>query len=55
MNVYSNIRSALHRRRAYSRTLSELESLSNRELNDLGLARSDIYRVARSTVYGSNV
>lgn len=31
----------------YSRTVSELESLSNRDLADLGIARSDIPRLAR--------
>jgi uncharacterized protein YjiS (DUF1127 family) len=31
----------------YSRTVSELEALSNRDLSDLGLSRADITRVAR--------
>lgn len=31
----------------YSRTVAELESLSNRELSDLGIARSDIPKLAR--------
>ena len=31
----------------YNRTVSELQSLSNRELADLGIARTDIQRVAR--------
>jgi uncharacterized protein YjiS (DUF1127 family) len=31
----------------YSRTVSELGALSNRELADLGIARGDISRVAR--------
>ncbi len=31
----------------YSRTMQELESLSNRELADLGIARVDIPRLAR--------
>jgi uncharacterized protein YjiS (DUF1127 family) len=31
----------------YSRTVAELEALSNRDLSDLGLSRSDITRVAR--------
>ena len=31
----------------YSRTVSELESLSNRELADLGISRADIGRLAR--------
>ncbi len=31
----------------YSRTVSELQSLTNRELADLGISRTDIQRVAR--------
>ncbi len=31
----------------YSRTVSELNALSTRELADLGIMRSDIQRVAR--------
>lgn len=31
----------------YNRTVSELQSLTNRELADLGIARTDIQRVAR--------
>jgi uncharacterized protein YjiS (DUF1127 family) len=31
----------------YSRTVSELQSLSNRELADLGIARTDIGRIAK--------
>ena len=33
-----------------ARTVSELESLSNRDLADLGIARSDIPRLAREAV-----
>lgn len=31
----------------YNRTVNELQSLSNRDLADLGIARSDIHRLAR--------
>lgn len=34
----------------YSRTVSELQSLSNRELADLGIARTDINRIAKDAV-----
>jgi uncharacterized protein YjiS (DUF1127 family) len=34
----------------YSRTVSELQSLSNRELADLGIARTDISRIAKDAV-----
>ena len=33
--------------RRYRTTVRELENLSARELNDLGLSRGDIHRVAR--------
>ncbi len=33
--------------RAYRRTVSELSALSNRELSDLGISRSDIPFIAR--------
>ena len=33
--------------RAYRRTMSELNALSNRELADLGISRADIPFVAR--------
>lgn len=34
----------------YSRTVSELQSLSNCELADLGIARTDINRIAKDAV-----
>lgn len=34
----------------YNRTVSELQSLSNRELADLGIMRTDISRIAREAV-----
>lgn len=36
----------------YSRTVAELQLLSNRELQDLGLSRFAIRQVARDSVYG---
>jgi uncharacterized protein YjiS (DUF1127 family) len=33
--------------RRYRTTVRELQNLSTRELNDLGLSRGDIHRVAR--------
>jgi uncharacterized protein YjiS (DUF1127 family) len=35
--------------RRYRRTVAELGTLSNRELNDLGISRGDIPYVAMST------
>lgn len=41
------------RYRVYRETQVELESLSNRELNDLGLSRSGIKAVAFEAAYGN--
>jgi uncharacterized protein YjiS (DUF1127 family) len=46
MNLIRNYRNW----RRYRETVTELERLSNRELNDLGIARSDIPFVARTSV-----
>ena len=36
--------------RTYRQTVNELSRLSNRELNDLGIARSEIHSVARRAI-----
>lgn len=36
----------------YTRTIRELDSLSNRDLSDIGLHRSEIERVAMEIAYG---
>lgn len=36
--------------RTYRNTVAELDRLSNRDLADLGISRSDIRRVARTSV-----
>lgn len=40
------------KRRLYKSTLSELNALSDRDLEDLGLHRSRIAEVARGAAYG---
>ncbi|RDE09307.1 DUF1127 domain-containing protein [Pelagibacterium lacus] len=42
-----DIRKTFKRWSAYKQTVRELNALGNRELNDLGIARSDIERIAR--------
>ncbi len=39
------------RRAVYSRTLQELQALSNRELADLGIHRSEIPRIAAEAAF----
>ena len=41
------IRNTFRRWAAYQQTVRELNSLDNRSLSDLGIARGDIQRVAR--------
>ena len=40
-------RNTLKKWAAYQQTVRELASLDNRQLNDLGISRTDIQRVAR--------
>ncbi|MGO4908127.1 DUF1127 domain-containing protein [Pseudorhodobacter sp. W20_MBD10_FR17] len=46
---------ALQKRRVYNQTVSELRALSTRELNDLGISRSMITRIALEAAYGKNI
>jgi len=45
-----DIRKTLRKWAAYQQTVRELTSLDNRQLNDLGISRTDIQRVARDHV-----
>lgn len=42
-----DIRKTFKKWAAYQQTVRELTSLDNRQLNDLGIARTDITRIAR--------
>jgi uncharacterized protein YjiS (DUF1127 family) len=50
--AFSRIADALARRRVYKRTYAELAALSTRELDDLGINRSMISRLAYEAAYG---
>ena len=52
VTIIAEFRETRQRRRVYQQTLRELKTLSNRELNDLGIARSTITRVAYEAAYG---
>lgn len=42
-----NIRKTVQKWALYNQTARELNSLDNRSLNDLGISRADISRIAR--------
>jgi len=42
-----DIRKTLRKWAAYQQTVRELAALDNRQLNDLGITRTDIQRIAR--------
>jgi uncharacterized protein YjiS (DUF1127 family) len=42
-----SIRKTIQKWAAYQQTIRELNALDNRSLNDLGITRSDISRIAR--------
>jgi uncharacterized protein YjiS (DUF1127 family) len=48
--MFEVLKSRINTWKRYSRTVSELQQLSNRDLADLGIARSDINRVAKDAV-----
>jgi uncharacterized protein YjiS (DUF1127 family) len=50
--MFEVLKSRISDWRRYNRTVSELSSLSNRELADLGIVRSDIQSIARQAVRG---
>ena len=50
--IVTAVKLALSRRRAYSQTLFELNALSDRDLSDLGMIRSNIPKLAHEAAYG---
>ena len=48
----ASIKDAARRRAVYRQTLRELNALSMRDLNDLGIHKSMIARIAREAAYG---
>ncbi|WP_370304137.1 DUF1127 domain-containing protein [Pseudooceanicola sp.] len=60
VHLVERIRAAFHglekayaRKALYWRTVKELQSLSDRDLRDLGISRSAIRGLARETVYNA--
>lgn len=52
LGLIDRARTAIAQYRSYRQTLTELQSLSNRELADLGLSRFGLHDVARTAAYG---
>lgn len=52
LGFLAGLRDALRRRQVYQRTYRELSNLSTRELQDLGINRSMITRLAHEAAYG---
>jgi len=49
-NSFAAARRAYHQQRIFRQTFDELNSLNDRELRDLGIARSEIKTLAREAV-----
>jgi uncharacterized protein YjiS (DUF1127 family) len=45
--MFESLKTRFSTWKKYSRTVTELNALSNRELDDLGFSRADIGRIAR--------
>ena len=51
-NFFGRVAKSLAEARAVQRTYDELDSLSQRELDDLGITKADIARIAFQSVHG---
>ncbi len=51
MSTYSDARIELNRRRTYSQATRALENLSDRQLQDIGVPRSQINQIAYDNTY----
>ena len=49
---FDTIAQSFRRYRTYQTTLSELNALGDRELQDLGLNRAEFRKIARKAAYG---
>lgn len=52
MGLFVRLQEARARRAVYRQTVAELSNLSNRELEDLGIHRSMIARIAAEAAWG---
>jgi uncharacterized protein YjiS (DUF1127 family) len=50
LSMFETLKSRITQWKTYKTTVAELSSLSSRELNDIGIGRADIRRLAREAV-----
>jgi uncharacterized protein YjiS (DUF1127 family) len=48
-NWFKNLANELQRRRNIKHTIKQLSALSNHDLNDIGIARGDIWHIANTS------
>jgi uncharacterized protein YjiS (DUF1127 family) len=48
-NWFKNLANELQRRRNIKHTIKQLSALTNHELNDIGIARGDIWHIAHTS------
>ena len=48
--MFNRIKETMRRRRNMNNTIDELNKLSDTELNDIGIGRGDIQRIARGVI-----
>ena len=49
----ARLKTAIAKRRAFARTVAELNALPDRDLADLGLCRAQIRSIAMENIYGA--
>lgn len=52
MGLTKRIRTSAGRYSEYRRIVGEIEALSKREADDIGISRHDAHRIAQQAVYG---
>lgn len=52
MTLFTTLRTAVRKRAAYLRTLREIQGISPRVAEDIGLYPASAERVARKAIYG---
>ena len=54
-NFFKKVINDYRQHREIKATINELQKLTNKELNDIGLSRGDIYHVAHDAIVNNNL